>query len=341
MANETGATTPEPEATTPEPEATTSEPINTSGPPEPSETSPAARTSRLGPVTDGIERLVAPETELDRTRRRILVCCLPFLALATVAGVVPLVQMFRIGFSERTFVATGFTLEAYRRLLTTPYYWTIAFNTLWFALATTVASLLVAVPVAHALEKYEFPGKGAVVTVVSFPNSLPGIVAAFMIIVLFGNTGLVTNLVAFFTGRAAIGLAVATSVLGLFVAYLYSMIPRSTLLLCGTYAEVNTAAEEAARSLGAGPLRTFYHVTFPQIEPGVIGAFVLTFRTALAIFGTVLILNALTVWTLQINRELAVAFDIQTASALATVWFVFVFGFTFLTLGQTDAEVSI
>lgn len=303
--------------------------------------STVSEASRIRPVTGRIKSVLMPETERDRIRRRIFVCCLPFLVLATVAGIVPLLQMARISVSEQTFVAAGFTLDAYRRLMMTPYYWTIAFNTLWFAVATTVASLVVAVPVAHALEKYDFRGKGVVVTIVSFPNSLPGIVAAFMIIVLFGNTGLVTNLVAFFSGQSAISLAIATSVFGLFFAYLYSMIPRSMLLLRGTYAEVNTDAEEAARSLGAGPLRTFYHVTFPQIKPGVIGAFVLTFRTALAIFGTVLILNALTVWTLQINRELAVAFDIQTASALASIWFVVVFGFTFLTLHYTDAEVSI
>jgi len=288
-----------------------------------------------------VQSVLAPVTERDRTRRRILVCCLPFLVLATVAGIVPLLQMFRISFSEATFVATGFTLDTYRRLLTTPYYWTVALNTLWFAVATTVASLAVAVPVAHALEKYDFPLKGVVVTVISFPNSLPGIVAAFMIIVLFGNTGLVTNLVAFFSGKSAFDLAIATSVAGLFFAYLYSMIPRSMLLLRGAYAEVNTDAEEAARSLGAGSLRTFYYVTLPQISAGLIGAFVLTFRTALAIFGTVLILSVLTVWTLQINRELAVAFDIQTASALASIWFVFIFAFTFLTLRYTGAEVSV
>lgn len=138
-------------------------------------------------------------------------------------------------------------------------------------------------------------------------------------------------------------MAIATTVGGLFIAYLYSMIPRSLLLLRGTYAEVNTAAEEAARSLGATPLRTFYHVTLPQIKPGLIGAFVLTFRTALAIFGTVLIIRALSpnVWTYEINRALANGFRIQLAAAMATLWFVFVLLFTVVCLRYTSAEVGI
>ncbi|WP_435182684.1 ABC transporter permease [Halobellus sp. EA9] len=292
-------------------------------------------------VTGFLGTLVAPRSERQREVRRIVALCVPFLLLVLVSGFFPLVEMFRISVSESQFVTEGFTLSSYRALIEDPYYRRVAFNSLWFAVATTLASITVAVPVAHALEKYDLPGERLLVTVLSFPNSLPGIVAAFMIIVLFGNTGVLTNFLAFLAGRSASSLAVATSVLGLFFAYLYSMIPRAMLLLRGTYAEVNTDAEEAARSLGATPLQTFRYVTLPQIKPGLIGACVLVFRTALAIFGTILILKSLLVWTLQINRELANGFNIAQASAMATVWFVFVFAFTVLVLRYTSAEVTI
>ncbi|MFB6090410.1 MAG: ABC transporter permease [Halobellus sp.] len=285
--------------------------------------------------------IFSPRTERDRELRRIVSLCVPFLILVFVSGVFPLIEMARISVSEAKFVTRGFTLEAYRVLATDPYYLTVAFNSLWFAAATTLASIAVAIPVAHALEKYDLPGERVFVTVMSFPNSLPGIVAAFMIIVLFGNTGLLTNIFALLSGKSATNLAIATTVLGLFFAYLYSMIPRAMLLLRGTYAEVNTDAEEAARSLGATPLQTFRYVTLPQIKPGVVGALILVFRTGLAIFGTILILKSLLVWTLQINRELAVGFNLARASAMATVWFVFVFAFTMLALKYTSAEVSI
>ena len=294
-----------------------------------------------GTVRSVVEPLYSPRSERQRELRRIVALCIPFLALLTFSGIFPLVEMFRISFSEARLVTEGFTLEYYRQLIVDPYYRTVAFNTLWFAAATTVTSIAVAVPVAHALEKYDLPAKPVVLTVLSFPNSLPGIVAAFMIIVLFGNTGIITNFLAVLSGQSAIDLAMATSVAGLFFAYLYSMIPRALLLLRGTYAEVNTDAEEAARSLGATPLETFRYVTLPQIKPGLIGAFILVFRTALAIFGTILILKSLLVWTLQIDREIAQGFNIAQASAMATVWFVFVFAFTLIMLRYTSAEVSI
>lgn len=295
----------------------------------------------VGGFRSGLSSLLSPRSEREREVRRIVALCLPFLALLTFSGIVPLTEMIRISFSESRLVTEGFTLEYYRTLFSDPYYRTIAFNTLWFAAATTATSIAIAVPVAHSLEKYDLPAKSVILTVLSFPNSLPGIVAAFMIIVLFGNTGILTNFFAALSGQSNFDLAMATSVSGLFFAYLYSMIPRALLLLRGTYAEINTDAEEAARSLGASPLRTFWYVTLPQIKPGLIGAFILVFRTALAIFGTILILKSLLVWTLQIDREIAQGFNIAMASAMATVWFVFVFAFTLLALRYTSAEVSI
>lgn len=298
-------------------------------------------TRATGAVRTAVGSVVSPTSERQREIRRIVALCLPFSVLLVFSGVFPLTEMFRISFSESRLVTEGFTLEYYRTMVNDPYYRNIAFNTLWFAAATTVASISIAVPVAHALEKYSLPAKSVILTILSFPNSLPGIVAAFMIIILFGNTGVFTNLLAFLSGQSRIDVAISTGVLGLFFAYLYSMIPRALLLLRGTYSEVNTDAEEAARVLGATPLQTFRYVTLPQIKPGLIGAFILVFRTGLAIFGTVLILKGLLVWTLQIDRELAQGFNIAQASAMATIWFVFVFGFTVLALRYTSAEVSI
>lgn len=292
-------------------------------------------------LPDSVRALVAPRTERDREHRRILALCAPFLVLAAVAGIYPLAEMARISVSEARFVSTGFSVDAYVDLATNQYLRRAAWNTLWFGLATTAASLLAATATAHALQKYTLPAEDLLVTLLSFPVSLPGIVAAFMIIVLLGNTGLLTNAVAWFAGESAIDLAVATGVAGLFIAYCYSMIPRALLLLRGSYAEVNERAEEAARSLGASPARTFYHVTLPQIKPGLIGAFILTLRTALAIFGTVLVLQAMRVWTYEIDYVLSNGFQIQLAAAMAVVWFVFVLAFTVLGLKYTSAEVGL
>jgi len=142
---------------------------------------------------------------------------------------------------------------------------------------------------------------------VSFPIALPGIVVAYLITVLLGNQGVVTNAIATVTGASAFDLASATAITGpFFLGYVYSLLPRATMVLRGTYAEVNAQAEEAARTLGASRWETFYHVTLPEIRPGIAAAAILTFRSGLAIFGTVLILQSHKVITLQIHNEISV-----------------------------------
>lgn len=304
-----------------------------------------ASADRFGSLRDALAAgfpgaLVAPTTERERTRRRVLALCAPFALLLFVAGAYPLVEVVRISLSVEPFRTVGVTLGAYETLFTDPYYRRVAGNTLWFAALTTLVSVALAVPVTHALEKYDLPGGGVWITLVSFPISLPGIVAAFMILLLFGNNGVVTNLLATFAGAAPTSLAFAVSVPGLFLAFVYSMVPRATLILRGTYAEVDEAAEEAAQALGATPFQTFRYVTFPQIRPGITGALILTARTGLAIFGTLIVIQTLVVWTLQLDRELA-AGAFPVAGAMSTVYFLFVFAFTALGLRYTDAEVGL
>ncbi len=317
-------------------------------------------------------RLVFPTTEQGRKRRRIAALAVPFFALALFGAFLPLTTMFRISVSEQfLFEVQGWTLAPYQRLFASiaafiplvgtdlsaaiatggeavdPVYGKTIWNSLWFGAITTVSSVIVGIAVAHGLEKYDLPQKGLLVTLVSFPISLPGIVAAFMMIVLFGQTGFLTNFFAVLSGAQPVDLQLtgqpsgtALAIVGLFFGYLYSMIPRATLLLRGTYAEVNTDAEEAARALGATPLQTFRYVTLPQIRPGIVGALILTFRTALAIFGTVLVLKALSVVTFRFDQLVKVGFELNIASALAAIFFLFTVLFTFLGLRYTSAEVA-
>lgn len=295
--------------------------------------------TRLRTLTDVVRSVANPQTEAGRERRRIVILSLPYFILATFGAFVPLGMLARMSVSESQFQNQGFSLDAWKTLITDPVYREIAWNTLWFAGATTLFSVLVAVAISHALEKYDLPFRRWIVAMVSFPIALPGIVVGFMIVVLLGRTGLLTNAVAFFTGQNPIDAATALTIWGLFLGYSFSLIPRATMVLRGTFAEINEDAEEAARALGASPLLTFYYVTLRQVWPGIVAAFVLTFRTALAIFGTVLVLPALNVATLRINLEIQdLGFNLATASAIGLVYFVFIFTFTLVGVKLIDNE---
>lgn len=297
-----------------------------------------------GPDPNAVERIlrqfVSPDTEIQRRRRRIVGLCFPFFALATISAFIPMATMLRGSLSTDPYESIGWTIDFYARLVTDPVYLEIAWNTLWFATLTTVVAVVIGISVAHCLEKYNLPFERILVALISFPIAVPGIIVAFLIIVILGRTGLITNALAALLNGDPIGLATATTVFGLFLAYLYSLIPRAAMVMRGTYAEVNEDAEEAARSLGASPLKTFYAVTLPQIRPGVVAAFILTFRTALTIFGTVLVLQSLGVATLRIQHEIANGFEVQTAASIGFLYFVFMIAFTYVGLQFTSAEVT-
>lgn len=289
-------------------------------------------------VRRGSRALAVPRSERERERRRVVVLSLPFFVLAIFGALIPLGYLARMSVSADNLRIDGFTTEAWRTVLTESTYHWVAFNTLWFAALTALVSVVLGVAVSHALERYALPFENLLVALISFPIALPGIVVAFLVIVLLGRQGLATNLVAFVSAAEPSNHATA-SVVGLFVGYVYSLLPRATMVMRGTYASVNTEAEEAARALGATPFETFYHVTLPEIRPGIVGAFVLTFRTALAIFGTVLVLGGLSVATLQIDRELAIGFDSQVAAVIGIAYFAFILAVTFVGLRFTTPEV--
>lgn len=302
------------------------------------ESSPDSIQRGVGRLVGLVDILTRPRTERDRERRRIAALTVPFFVLAIFGAIIPLAYMARMSVSADNLRNEGFSTDAWVTVLTDSTYHWVAFNTLWFAALAAIVSVVIGVAISHALEKYSLPFENVLVALISFPIALPGIVVAFLIIVLLGRQGLVTNAAAFFTGSDPTNYATA-SVFGLFVGYVYSLIPRATMVLRGTYAELNTDAEEAARALGATPFQTFYRVTLPEIRPGVVGALILTFRTALAIFGTVLVLGGLSVATLQIERELSIGFNSQVAAVIGIVYFVFILAFTFVGLRYVETEV--
>jgi len=283
---------------------------------------PTTTGSPLSALRTRAYRLVYPRTEVDREHRRVVALCLPFFLLATVAAFLPMATMARASVSVGVYENVGWTGEFYRTLVSDPVYREIAVNTLWFAAATTLVSVAVGVGVATRW-KYDLPFRRGLVAALSFPIALPGIVVAFLIVVLIGRSGLVTNALAALVGGDPFSLATATTVFGLFLAYLYSLIPRSALVLRGTYSEVNQDAEEANSVARCEPAANVLSRYPPQIRPGIVASFILTFRTALTIFGTVLVLQNLNLATLRIHHEIANGFEVQTAAAIGVIYFAF------------------
>jgi len=207
------------------------------------------------------------------------------------------------------------TLANYARLLQGRRYLVATGVTVGLSAVVTVFAMVFAASLAFFLVRSDFRGKPLCRSLIVFPLSFPGIVVAFMIIVLFGNTGVVPHSIQAVFGRKALN--VAYTPIGLFLAYLYFSIPRAAVVLMASVEKIDRRIEEAARTLGASAQQTLWRVTLPAIHPALVATAGLVFATSMASFGTAYTLSQGNVLGILIFDEFTFAFNVQMASALA------------------------
>jgi sulfate transport system permease protein len=132
--------------------------------------------------------------------------------------------------------------------------------------------------IAWVLVRDEFPGKRIVGAMIDLPFALPTIVAGVVLLALYGK-GSPTGIDITFT-RAAVGLAL------LFVTLPFVVRSVQPVLL-----ELDRSAEEAASSLGAGPLRVFARIVLPALTPAILSGTALSFARAVGEFGSVVLIS--------------------------------------------------
>ena len=128
------------------------------------------------------------------------------------------------------------------------------FKSAVIAFGVTFTSVVIGIPAARALGLYSFRGKRVVEFLIISPTIVPGIAVAMGLNINFIRWGLSGNM------------------LGVGLVHLVPVMPYVVLTLSGVFANYNPDFEDQARSLGAGPVRTFIYVTFPAIFPGIVVA---------------------------------------------------------------------
>jgi molybdate transport system permease protein len=148
------------------------------------------------------------------------------------------------------------------------------------ALTATLVSLPFGVALGNLLARRQFFGKSAVETVLSLPLVMPPVVTGYLLLVLFGQRGLLgRNLQAWF------GIQIVFTWKGAALASAVMAFPLMVRAIRVAVAGVDVRLEQAARTLGAGPLETFFRVTLPLARRGVIAGSVLAFARGLGEFG--------------------------------------------------------
>lgn len=177
------------------------------------------------------------------------------------------------------------------------------------ALASVALTLLVGLPIAHALARYRFRGRRAVRALVLVPFVLPTLVvaAAFdAVLDALPGTG---------TGDPR------GSVMAILAAHVFFNVAVVVRLVGGFWSTLDPSQEEAARVLGAGPWSAFVRVTLPRLAPVLAAAGSVVFLFTVTSFGIVLVLGGpgrATVET-EIYRYAVFRQEFDVAAVLALV----------------------
>lgn len=173
----------------------------------------------------------------------------------------PIVVMIIFSFNESKSlgVFTNFSLKWYEKVIGNPEVWRALYNSFWVGAVVTFVSIILGLMMAMAVTRYSFSGKSVLESLILIPIIIPEIAEALslMIMYIFLN----------------IPLGPATVIIG-HIAFSISYV---TVVMRARMAGYDKSIEEAARTLGANELQTFFRITLPTLYPAILAAGLLAF----------------------------------------------------------------
>jgi len=169
----------------------------------------------------------------------------------------PIVIMIFFSFnSTKSLVRfTGFSFRWYSELFQDKIVWGALYNSITVAVAVTVISVVLALLMANAMVRYEYKGGSLIDAFIYIPIVIPEITESLALLIFLGVIGFPKGFWSVVLGHATFGATFAVVVL------------RARI------AGFRKSVEEAARTLGADEIQTFFRITLPILMPGIIASF--------------------------------------------------------------------
>lgn len=268
----------------------------------------------------------APATRMQRANphapRSVLavgLLILPALALAS-ALVTPLVLLVRTSFARRDpaiYEGTGFSIEPYVQLVQPLILNSVVFS---LGLALAVASIAVAIstPAAYCIARLGKRSQTAWLIGILSTLALSEVLIAFAWQVLLSRRAGISN-VAVWLGFMDEPVSLAPGLGAVIACVVYFVLPFSFMTLYPGVSRLDRAHMEAARTMGAHPLRAFVGVALPNLRRSLVTAFGITTVLTLGAFVPPLVLGGPPNWTVGVViTEVAISGqNLPLASAIA------------------------
>jgi len=191
------------------------------------------------------------------------------------------------------------------------------------SLAAGLVNSIFGFVVAWVLVRYTFPGRRVIDALVDLPFALPTAVAGIALTAIYAKTGWMGSWL------EPLGIKVAFTELGVFVALTFIGLPFVVRTLQPVLQELEPEIEEAAASLGANRWQTIRRVIIPELVPTLLTGFALAFARALGEYGSVVFISGNMPMRTEITPLLIITkleqYDYRGATAIAVVLLVISF----------------
>lgn len=185
------------------------------------------------------------------------------------------------------------------------------------ALAAAMTDCIFGLLVAWVLTRYDFFGRRFVDAAVDLPFALPTAVAGISLATLYAPNGWIGALL------AHIGIKVAFTPAGIFVALVFVALPFTVRTVQPLIGEIDRSVEEASATLGASRFQTMRHIVLPMLTPALLTGFALAFARSVSEYGSVIFIAGNLPYVSEIAPVLIVIkleeFNYPGATAVAVI----------------------
>jgi len=179
-----------------------------------------------------------------------------------------------------------FILKNWREIATDPYYAEMFWRTFRIALLTTLITAVLGAPEAYILNRMSGRWRSIFLLLILGPLLISVVARTLGWALLFGGNNGVVNKLLMSLGLIATPLRFMFTETGMVVALAHVMMPFMVLSVWAALQRLDPQIENAALSLGAGPLTILRRIIMPQIMPGVLSGAIIVFSLSASAFAT-------------------------------------------------------
>lgn len=194
------------------------------------------------------------------------------LTLTLIFLYLPIMTLVVYSFNESKMVTvwTNFSLKWYRALMNNDAIITAVCISMTIAVMSAIASVIIGTLAAFVMVRIKkFTGESAFLLFMTAPMILPEVITGLALLLLFVT---LSDIIPIFSDRGMITI---------WIAHVTFCSAYATVVIRSRFVELDVSIEEAAKDLGAGPMKVFFVIILPAIMPAEVAAFLLSFTMSM------------------------------------------------------------